>query len=87
MVIPMYIVGYKFGPEHSEIHWLWNNRGRTYRGTFSTDKNNAKQFPDREKALEIIKGKVLGFAPDNYNYCPVIEDTQTGNRETIMTFE
>ena len=83
----MYLVGYKFGPEHSEIHWLWNERGKTYQGTFSTEKKHAKPFSDKEHALNVIIRKLKGAAPDRYHYCPVLEDTETGARETIVTFK
>ena len=81
-----FTAGYKFGPGHTEIHFVkegHGNNGDDYQLNFSTDIKTAKVFDDSQAAEQATFDLTESFRldRDEHHWCAVVAD-EKGNEIT-----
>ena len=84
----MFKAGYKFKPNHSEIHFIKNNHkraGSLYSTNFTTEANLAKLFTTKGEAEECINRLMNSFKKDDdYRWTPIILNIESGESRIII---
>ncbi|CAK3384195.1 hypothetical protein VCRA2120O333_20059 [Vibrio crassostreae] len=79
---PIYKSGFIFKPDHAQIHYVKRTanlkRSCKYENVFTMDEHEAQLFVSDEQAKTAID-KVLPKPDNEYHYCAVIENTETGS--------